>query len=212
MDGQYLRMKFLIPKPYQNQHGKLLRLLTPVTHAQALSERLLIFVLNFFKKLVYSFVMVTDLLDINLKLLVLQHGRPRVLQSLAHISEVSEENIKNQLASIAKAKAAKSAKTRPTSDELLARMDLPTAKRELLFSLMREFENKRFLGEMRLVGKFLREHQVGTVPKTRLLALPKVLQILADMPESELENLLSDSANQNGGSGFSNLAGAIMGR
>jgi hypothetical protein len=155
--------------------------------------------------------MVTDLLDINLKLLVLQHGRPRVLQSLAHISDVSQESIENQLTSIAKAKAAKLTRTRPTPDELLARMDLPAAKRELLSSLMREFENKRFLGELRLVGKFFREHEVGAAPKTRKNALPKVLQVLANLPVSELENLLSDCANQNGGSGFSNLAGAIMG-
>jgi len=134
------------------------------------------------------------------------------VQTLARISEVSETIIENELASAAKAKIIKSAKGRPTPDQLLARMELQPAKRERLATLAREFENKRFLGELRLVGKFFREHQAGTVPKTRMRALPKVLSILAALPESELDELLADCLNENSSSGFSHLAGAIMGQ
>jgi hypothetical protein len=158
--------------------------------------------------------MVMDLLDIQMQLLVLQHGRARVLQSLARVSEVSEENIKLELTNIAKAKAAKSVKARPTTDKLLSGLDLTAAKRERLATLAREYENKRFLGELRLVGKFFREHQVETVPKSRLLSMPKVLSILASMPEKELDDIIDDCAanKESGDSGFSNLAGAIMGQ
>jgi hypothetical protein len=155
--------------------------------------------------------MSSDLLDMHLKLLVLEHGRPRVVQSLARVTEVSEANLESQLAATAKLKAAKSAKIRPTPDEILARMELSPAKREQLTALAREFANKRLLGELRLVEKFLREHGVKTVPKTRMHALPKVLSILATLPDSELGELLADSADANAGSGLARLAGAIMG-
>lgn len=156
--------------------------------------------------------MATDLLDMHLKLLVLEHGRARVVQSLAHVNGVSEASIESQLATAERAKAVKSARIPPTPDELLARMDMPTAKRDCLATLTREFVNKRFLGELRLVGKFLREHGVNTVPKTRAQALPKVLSILATMPETELNELISDTTNEQGSSGFAHLAGAIMGK
>lgn len=155
--------------------------------------------------------MSTDLLDLHLKLLVLEHGRARVVQTLARVNKVSEANLESQLAATAKVKAAKSAKVRPTPDELLARMELPPAKRESLATLVREFTNKRFLGELRLVEKFFREHGVKTVPKTRMDALPKVLSVLATLSESELGELLAVSENASAGSGFAHLAGAIIG-
>ena len=154
----------------------------------------------------------TQFLDLHLRLLVLEHGRTQVIQSLARIGGVSEQDIESQLASTAQAKAAKMSKTHPTSEQLLARLALPPAKRERLTTLTREFENKRFLGELRLVGKFFREHSVETTAKTRMRALPKVLSILATLPESELDELLADCAKDSAGSGFSQLAGAIMGK
>jgi uncharacterized iron-regulated protein len=156
--------------------------------------------------------MPTDLLDLHLKLLVLEHGRTRVVQSLARISEVSEASIQEQLASATRAKVLKSSKVSSTPDQLLAKMELQPAKRERLATLAREYENKRFLGELRLVGKFFREHQVGAVPKTRVRALPKVLSILAALPESQLDELVADCVNESSRSGFSHLAGAIMGQ
>src|SRR2546427_1150779 len=51
----------------------------------------------------------------------------------------------------------RSSKGSPTAEQLLSRMVLQPAKRERVAALAREFENKRFLGELRLVGKFLRE-------------------------------------------------------
>ncbi len=156
--------------------------------------------------------MTSELLDLYLRLLVLEHGRPRVVQSLARISEVSEATIEEQLVAAAKAKTVKSSKGNRTPDQLLARMQLEPAKRDRLATLVREFLNKRFLGELRLVGKFFREHQVGTVPKTRMRALPKLVSTLATLPESELDELLTDCTNESAPSGFSHLAGAIMGQ
>ena len=115
------------------------------------------------------------------------------------------------MASVAKAKSVKSIKSRPSLDELLNRMELEPDKREPVAHLAREFLNKRFLGEMRLVGKFLREHGVSNAPKTRKDALPKILAVLASLSESELRELVDDCAMERSGSGFAHLAGAIMG-
>ena len=152
-----------------------------------------------------------ELLDIHLKLLVLEHGRERVVRSLARVGEVSEASIEHQLASAAKTKVAKPTRIRPTIDELLSRMQFVPGTRDSIATLAREFLNKRFLGEIRLVEKFLREHNVGTAPKNRMDALPKVLSVLAGLSESELHEMVSDLANSSsGGSGFARLAGAIM--
>lgn len=152
-----------------------------------------------------------DLLDIHLRLLLLEHGRERVVRSLARAGEVSEARIEEQLASATKTKSAKPVKTRPTLDELLDRMQLMPDTRDNVTRLAREFLNKRFLGEMRLVERFLREHGMQATPKTRMDALPKVLSVLGSLPEKELHELVDDCATARSGSEFAHLAGAIMG-
>jgi hypothetical protein len=155
--------------------------------------------------------MSTELIDLHLQLLLLEHGRARVVQSLARISNVSEESIELQLSNAARARLLKSSKASATPEQLLAKIHLHPDKRERLATLAREFMNKRFLGELRLVVKFLREHNVGIVPKTRMRALPKVVSILATLPDSDLDALLVDCENESSRSGFAHLAGAIMG-
>ena len=153
-----------------------------------------------------------EYLDLHIKVLVLEHGRARVVQSLARISGVSETSVEDELLLASKIQSVKASKKIPTSAELLEKMDLPVAKRESLGTLAREFENKRFLGEMRLVLKFLREHQVTLAPKSRLRALPKVLSILAGLSQDKPEELIADCTIDNSRSGYSHLAGAIMGQ
>jgi hypothetical protein len=153
-----------------------------------------------------------ECLDLHLKVLVLEHGRKHVLQSLAHICGVSEETLANELVLAEKNKIEKPSKKIPTSAEILDKLELPPAKRESMETLAREFKNKRFLGEMRLVRKFFREHQQSVLPRSRLQALPRVLNILASLPQHELDELLADCTNHPLHSEYSRLAGAIMGQ
>jgi len=154
-----------------------------------------------------------EYLDLHLKVLVLEHGRGRVVQSLARICGVSEDSIEAELILAAQRSSQKSPKKMSTSAELLDKIAISDgSKRDALATLLREFENKRFLGEMRLVLKFLREHQVSTVPKTRLSGLPKVLSILANLSQDKLDALVADCNSDASRSGYSHLAGAIMGQ
>jgi hypothetical protein len=153
--------------------------------------------------------MSTELLDLHVKLLVLEHGRSRVLSSLARAAEVSEADVHRDLAAI-KPKTPKP-RLRPTIDELLAKIDVPSSRRDAVHTLAREFEQKRFLGEGRLVAKFFREHGVRANPKSRMDALPKILTVLASLPEDDLRNMVAELANNGGASGYADLAGAIMG-
>lgn len=154
--------------------------------------------------------MPSELLDIHLQLLVLQYGRARVLNSLAHISQVTPEVIEAELARLLRAKATKPSKTKPSHESLLNKLGLPPEKQTIVALLVREYDNKRFLGELRLVDKFLRTHGHLQPAKSRDAAFPKVLSMLANMPFSELQEILSSVIDAKPGSEYSNLAGAIM--
>lgn len=151
-----------------------------------------------------------ELLDLHLQLLVLQFGRTQVVRSLARIDLVSEDAIEKELDLLSKAKVAKSPKSRPTQEALLARLQLPQEIHDVIGLIAREFENKRFLGERRLVEKFLIAHGVPKAPKNRSDALPKVLSILSKLSIIELKEILSTVLDAKSGSEYSHLAGAIM--
>ena len=154
--------------------------------------------------------MAKELLDLHVQLLVLQYGRTRVVSSLAHLNHVSEEVLEKELASLSSAKASRPSKAKPTAEELLSRLQLPRETHETIAQIIREFENKRFLGELRLVEKFLVTHGMHKAPRNRGDALPKVLSILANLPIAELKEILSKSSDASSGSEYSHLAGAIM--
>ena len=157
--------------------------------------------------------MATDLLNLHLRLLILQHGRPRVIQSLARISNLSEATLENEIEILSKAKIpSKTDKNYISPSQIVSKMQLPAIKEDMIMILAREYENKRFLGELRLVAKFLREHGVNKVPKSRSATLHKVLAILSTESEHALRSLVNDCANSNEQSGFAQLAGALMER
>src|SRR5258708_1217065 len=103
--------------------------------------------------------MPADLLDLEVQLLVLKHGRQRIVKSLAGIADVTEADIERALSAAANAKSAKAAKPHPTTAEMLERANIVSpAKRERIATLLREFDQKRFLPELRLVERFCFEH------------------------------------------------------
>lgn len=157
--------------------------------------------------------MPADLLDLEVQLLVLKHGRQRILRSLAGIEGITEADIERALSAAANAKSAKVAKPLLTSAEMLERTHIESpAKKERVATLLREFDQKRFLPELRSVVRFCFEHGEKSAAKTRAAALPKVLSILATLPDHELDELLNSARNGGGKSGFAHLAAAIMDR
>lgn len=157
--------------------------------------------------------MPADLLDLEVQLLVLKHGRQRIVRSLAGVAGVTEADIEQALSAAANAKSAKVAKPRLTTAEMLERADIESpAKKERVATLLREFEQKRFLPELRSVERFCFEHGKRLSAKTRTAALPKVLLILAKLSDHELDELLNPLSNGGGKSGFAHLAAAIMDR
>ncbi|MSU60073.1 MAG: hypothetical protein EXS35_18200 [Pedosphaera sp.] len=154
-----------------------------------------------------------DLLDLEVQLLVLKHGRQRIVRSLAGISEVSEADIERQLSAACSAKSAKERTSPPTITELVERAEITSSsKRERVATLLREFEQKRFLPERRLVDRFCFEHGSKVAAKSRTAALPTVLKILTTLSDDDLDELLDSVRNGGGSSGFAQLAAAIMDR
>lgn len=156
--------------------------------------------------------MSAGIIDLEVKLLVLKHGRSSVVKTLARVCDVSESDLETQLAAAAKTKESKDRSVKPTGAELLARIEVSEEIRELLIELVHEYECKRFLGELRLVEKFYFDHGIRPAPKARADALPKVITVLAKLPLTELRELLATVREGGSDTAFAQLAGAIIGR
>jgi hypothetical protein len=151
-----------------------------------------------------------DLLDIDVRLLVLRYGRNKVLQVLARLGEQTVEELERQMQTIGE-------KTKPKRAQPVL-MDLVAAQADQhpeiagpLRSLAVGFENRTFLPQLRDVQRFL--DRIGAPHgklKSRTAAAPAVIRALASLKPEEIERLTAD--NKSGeNSEYSLLAHAIMG-
>lgn len=151
-------------------------------------------------------------LELELRLMIVRHGRSRVLSVLARLGEQSVEELERDIAALAERKAAgkKPQKGRPAADLIEeATRDCPGNK-ALVTTLVVRFENRSFLPQLRDVMRFL--ERVG-VPhgklRSRAAGLPKVVAALAQRPEAELRQLAASSPSDSD-SDFLMLAREIM--
>jgi hypothetical protein len=155
--------------------------------------------------------MTNGLLELEVRLLILRHGRRRVLETLAAVSDQSIETVEQELRRLEDKKKAKSRK-RKSSEELVssAGEQRPEIK-DRLATLIVRYENRVFLPQLREVERFLNHARVthGKL-KSRAAALPKVVEALSGLSVRELENLL-ETSSASGESAYSRLANEIMG-
>jgi hypothetical protein len=152
-----------------------------------------------------------DLLDIDVRLLVLRYGKTKVLQALAKLSDQTLEDIERQLQVIAQKPKPK--RTQPTIMDLVAAQAQERPEiAEPLRTLAVGFENRTFLPQLRHVQRFL--DRSGTTHgkfKSRTAAAPAVIRTLAKLPADDLVRLTTtdDSSTD---SDYAILARAIMGK
>ena len=150
-----------------------------------------------------------DLLDLELKLLMLKHGRGRLLESLAHLEDTTPEQIERLIGEVDLAKQKKRRREPISLDSLVERLGLgDPAHKERILALGREYERGRFLPQLRDVVRFLQRNGMNVRGKSRRELLPRVLSVLAAAPVRVLEEI-EDRPSQDGGS-FGRLANALM--
>jgi hypothetical protein len=152
-----------------------------------------------------------QLLQLEMQLLVLRHGRRAVLQALAQLGNHTLEEVESEIWELEARKTTR--KPKPvTADTVIAKAfserpsDIP-----LVEALVRDYENKVFLPQLRDVQRFL--DRIGGTRgrlKSRSTALPQLIKSLARMSSAELKDLRQD-AGHSGKSDYELLAREIMG-
>src|SRR5262245_4687940 len=130
-----------------------------------------------------------ELLDIDVRLLVLRYGRQKVLAALARLVEQTPMELEQQLQALGhKISAARRKAPNPSLVEVAASECREHAEiMEPLRTLAVAFENRSFLPNLRDVERFL--HRAGASPqkfKSRALAGPVVIRALSKLPKEEL--------------------------
>jgi hypothetical protein len=96
-----------------------------------------------------------DLLKLEVRLLLLQHGRKKVVQTLAALGEQTLEQLENDLRAAEERKPTKKRKVFSVSEAVAnAARERPDAA-ELLQLLVTRYENRTFLPQLKDVQRFL---------------------------------------------------------
>lgn len=153
------------------------------------------------------------LLDIDVRLLVLRHGRQKVLSALARLVEQTPEQLDQQLLALEhKPPARRGGGPKLSLVEVAALECRERAEiKEPLRALAVAFENRLFLPNLRDVQRFL--DRVGASPqkfKSRTIAGPALIRALSKLPKDELLGLSAQDTSPHE-SDYALLSRAIMG-
>src|SRR5205807_6574297 len=134
-----------------------------------------------------------DLLQIDLRLLLLRYGRRRILDALAALGDQTPEEVEAQITLAEKRKASRKTKTPSSAVELVAQVcpEKPEST-QILKTLATRYDNRTFLPQLRDVQRFL--DRIGSSHgrlKSRRAAARQVLTGLCRLSVDELERLLA---------------------
>jgi hypothetical protein len=155
-----------------------------------------------------------NLLDIDVKLLLLRYGREEVLAALSRIGDQTPVELEKQLQSRVNNNSMGRKKAHaPSLSELAALVCRDRADIfEPLQALVIAFKNRSFLPGMRDVQRFLDAGSVSNSKyKSRAAAGRDLIRALSTLPKEELTSLLPRDTPA-GESDFARLSRAIMGK
>jgi len=150
-----------------------------------------------------------DLLDLELKLLILKHGRTRLLESLAHIEDSTPDQIEHMISQIPALRPRRKRKEVATAENLVDRLGMDDQeKKGKILTLAREYEHGRFLPQLRDAIRFCLRHGIKVRAKSRRELLPRIVSLLAAGPVRDIERIMAHSGEESGS--FERLANALM--
>lgn len=152
-------------------------------------------------------------LDLNLRLLIAQHGKTQVSEALSAIEDVDLAVTRTEIETCGnKAKRSK-ARRRPgkSVEEIIrnAKPDNPETE-GVIKRLAHAYENKEFLPELRDVRRFLESRSISPAKfRSRASALSAVVDVLARCKLDELDRLDRRRRTQGGDLGI--IADQVLG-
>jgi len=153
----------------------------------------------------------TELLKIEVDLLVLKYGEAAALRAFAGATGSSEDAVRRKLA-ILKEKKTKSkvARTKKRPIDIAKDVAKDSTHEEQLLQLAVSYQNRQFLPQLKDVRRFLSRFNIEKNIKSRDNATRIVFETLNRCSSDELNDFLSDSIESDQSS-FSRLSGHIMG-
>ena len=128
------------------------------------------------------------------KLLVAEHGRSRVIAALAQAEDTDLETIEREVEAVRERKTAQRRRKPKALKELLEDLGLESDAHSLVNEIGCAYQNKRYLGELWRVRRFLEAHGVDADKlRTRAAALPMVIGVLGETPLDELREIAAEA-------------------
>lgn len=156
-----------------------------------------------------------ELLELEVALLLVKHGKQSVLQAMALLLRLSAQELETELGKLSDVSYALAAKKRsqgkPFSlDSILKGRE---EKADSLRQLQARFENRTFLPELKDVKRFF-ERYGKRVPslKSRSSAQAPLFKLLADLESPTLTKLLAESPTSATFSSLGIISDEILGR
>ena len=153
-----------------------------------------------------------QLLELELRLLILRHGRQEVLAAVAALGEQSIAGVTGKIASVEQEHGRKKGRgPRRPRQRAASVVKGPPETQGVITSLLDGYKKRTFLPRLHDVERFLNHAGVahGRL-KSRTEALPKVTKVLCELPKAHLERLDRDAGLQRE-SDFALLAEEIVG-
>ena len=156
------------------------------------------------------------ILNLQVQLLLAQHGRRRVIEAVADADGADLESIQKELDAM---RARSEGGTKPTrktrrksARELIEAARIDPGVKPLVERIAAGYEDKEYLSELWRVKRFLESEGVDvTRIRSRADALPRVIEVLANRSPERLEALLKSWGRRGNRNDLAVLAEAIMG-
>ena len=153
-------------------------------------------------------------LDLNLRLLIAQHGKARVSDALSAIEDDNLAVIRSEIETCGRKVKRSKVRRRPgkSIEEMIrdAKPDDPEVE-GFIQKLAHAYDRKEFLPELRDVRRFLESRSSSPAKfRSRMDALPTVVEVLAQCGPDELDRLDRGRRNQGGDLGI--ITDQILGR
>lgn len=166
-----------------------------------------------------------QVLNLQIQLLLHQHGRKQVMEALAAIENSDLASIQSQIQSIRNRRNSKTHKPRKTAKSesgktarrenakyLIETVHLEPEIKPLVRQIALAYERKEFLPELRHVRHYLdAAGRDADELRFRTEALPEVVAVLASCTRNELEALLASIEDTGGHNDLAVLASEILG-
>lgn len=153
----------------------------------------------------------TELLKIEVDLLVLKYGETAALRAFAGATGSTEDAVRRKLAILREKKTkSKVAGTKKRPIDIAKDVAKNSVNEKQLMRLAVSYQNRQFLPQLKDVRRFLGRFNIEKSIKSRDNATRIVFETLNRCSPEELNDFLSDSSISDQSS-FSRLAGHIMG-